>query len=597
MTSNNIRSGAELWLGDFETALATRDTDRLATLFVEDSYLRDNGALTWDYRQFHGRAAVEELLWRVADDIKPANLRIAAEWPDPHLMGEDDACVVEVFFTFDTVSGRGLGLLHGRPDVSSPYGFTGRALFTRLESLTGIDLPEEHPRGHGFTPNYPGENWAQNRERLRSFTESEPEVLIVGAGQAGLICAAHLQRLGVSALIVDKHERVGDNWRKRYHSLNLHNPIEMNGFPFLPFPAHYPEYLPKDVIADWLEIYARYLDFDIWSQTTFEGARYDDDTDRWSATVTTSDGARRTLHPQHIVLATGGIGGKPHIPQLSGLSSFAGMLIHSSAFTAAQRYAGKKAIVVGTGSSGHDIALDLYNNGCDVTIVQRSPVVINHVDTANLAYASYFDGTPDYLVDVRYGVGLIAPLRTAAAKTYHQFAKERDAELLTSLAAAGMRLSDGHEGAGWLDLFLRKGGGYYLNVGASEVIAAGGITVLPADRIRTFVASGAQLEDGSIVAADVIVLATGYQNRKVEVAEWFGAEVAERVGEIARLDGEGEWANMWRPTAQRGLWFNGGGINQVRPGSRTLALLIKAAIEDMIPPDLRRDAQQDVAAR
>jgi len=129
-----------------------------------------------------------------------------------------------------------------------------------------------------------------------------PQVLIVGAGQAGLICAAHLKRLGVSTLIVDKHERVGDNWRKRYHSLNLHNPIEMNGFPFLPFPAHYPEYLPKDAIADWLEIYARYLDLDIWSSTEFHGAHYEEDTDRWVATLTL--GHRRVTHtapPAHRV--------------------------------------------------------------------------------------------------------------------------------------------------------------------------------------------------------------------------------------------------------------------------------------------------------
>jgi putative flavoprotein involved in K+ transport len=590
MSSNDIRLGAEAWLSDLETALATRDPEKLSALFLEDSYLRDNGALTWDYRQFHGRAAVETLLWRVADDVKPANLRIAEEWPAPHLMGEDDEHVVEVFFTFDTVSGCGLGLLHGRPDSGSPYGFSGRALFTRLESLTGIPVPEAHPRGYGYTPHFPGENWQQNRERLRSFADGEPQVLIVGAGQAGLICAAHLKRLGVSTLIVDKHERVGDNWRKRYHSLNLHNPIEMNGFPFLPFPAHYPEYLPKDAIADWLEIYARYLDLDIWSSTEFHGAHYEEDTDRWVATLTLATGVSRTLRPRHIVLATGGIGGKPYIPDLPGLSTFAGTVIHSSGFDGAQQYAGKKAIIVGVGSSGHDIALDLYNNGCDTTIVQRSPVVVNHVDTANLAYASYFGDTPAHVVDVRYGVGLIDPLRTAASKAYHLFAKERDAELLAGLEAAGMRLSDGHEGAGWLDLFLRKGGGYYLNVGASEVIAAGGISVLQADRIQSFVASGAQLDDGSVVEADLIVLATGYQNRKVEVAEWFGEQVADRVGDIARLDSEGEWANMWRPTSQRGLWFNGGGINQVRPGSRTLALLIKASIEGMAPSSLSRDA-------
>ncbi|MFC9835532.1 flavin-containing monooxygenase [Rhodococcus sp. NPDC127530] len=594
--TKEIRLGAERWLLDFETALATQDREKLAELFREESYLRDNGALTWDYHQYHGREAVEELLFSITGEVRPTNLRLAEEWPDPHVMGEGDSAVVEVFFSFETASGLGLGLLHGIPDDSSPYGFLGRALFTRLEGLTGIESAEVHPRGYGFTPEQPGENWLQNRDRQRAFVDSEPEVLIVGAGQAGLITAAHLKRLGVTSLIIDKHERVGDNWRKRYHSLNLHNPVEMNHFPFLPFPDDYPEYLPKDVLANWLEIYSEYLDLNIWSSSEFVGADYDEQDHRWSATVTKADGSTRVLRPQHIVLATGGIGGKPRIPDLAGLSSFAGMTVHSSAFTGGGEYAGKKALVVGVGSSGHDIALDLYKNGCEVTMVQRNPVVVNNVETANLAYASYFDGTPAHLVDVRYGVGLINPLRTAGSKTYHQFAKDRDAELLAGLTAAGMRLGDGHDGAGWLDLFLRTGGGYYLNVGASNVIADGGISILQADRIDTFVENGVALADGTVIEADLVVLATGYQNRKVEVAEQFGEDVAERVGDIARLDDEGEWANMWRQTAQRGLWFNGGGINQVRPGSRTLALLIKADLEDLIPESLRRAKESSPAA-
>jgi hypothetical protein len=198
---------------------------------------------------------------------------------------------------------------------------------------------------------------------------------------------------------------------------------------------------------------------------------------------------------------------------------------------------------------------------------------------------------------LRYGVGLISPLRVAASKKYHQFAKEQDAELLDGLKAAGMVLGDGHDGAGWLDLFLRTGGGYYLNVGAAEVIVEGGISVIQNDDIDQFVANGARLKDGSVLEADLVVLATGYQNRSVEVAEWFGAEVANRVGEIARLDDEGEWKNVWRQTAQRGLWFNGGGINQVRPGSRVLALLVKASLNGLIPPSMEIAATPSSAVK
>jgi hypothetical protein len=126
-------------------------------------------------------------------------------------------------------------------------------------------------------------------------------------------------------------------------------------------------------------------------------------------------------------------------------------------------------------ASAHDIAEDLCTNGVAVTMLQRSPVVVNNIETANLAYAGYIDPTiPTELVDIRYGIALINPLRERASKQYHQFAKDLDSELLRGLAAAGLQLGDGIDGKGWLDLFLRTGGGYYLNKGASEMIVAGG---------------------------------------------------------------------------------------------------------------------------
>jgi hypothetical protein len=211
------------------------------------------------------------------------------------------------------------------------------------------------------------------------------------------------------------------------------------------------------------------------------------------------------------------------------------------------------------------------------------------VDTANLAYAGYIDPKQTTeLVDIRYGVGLINPMREAASHQYHQMAKELDAELLGELEAAGLRLGDGVEGRGWLDLFLRTGGGYYLNTGASAAIAGGGIKILQADRIVEFVEDGAKFDDGTVLEADLVILATGYQNRQVEIAEQFGEEVAERVGPIARLDDEGEWAAMWCQSGQPGLWITGGGINQIRPGCRVLALLVKADIDGRIPGSFRR---------
>jgi cation diffusion facilitator CzcD-associated flavoprotein CzcO len=591
-----VEEGAGLWIRDFEAALTARDADAMRRLFVEESSLRDNGALTWDFRQFHGRDAVVATLLAVVDPIQPTGFRVSAGWPQPSLIGELDDAAVEAFFDFETEAGTAVAVINGLPDNSSPYGFRVRAIYTRLEALKDVGEPEMHPRGNGFTPDYPGQTFGEHDQRARQWIDGDPQVLVVGAGQAGLVAAAHLAKLGVSALIIDKFECVGDNWRLRYDSLCLHNTVEMNEFPFLAYPAHYPEFLPKDVMGDWLETYARYLDLNVWTSTEFLGAEYDEESGTWVATLRRADGTERVLNPQHIILATGGIGGRPSVPDLPGLSSFDGLVMHSSAYRKAADFGVQKAIVVGSATSAHDIALDLYENGVEVTMVQRGPVVVNQVETANLAYAEHLDPTvPTELVDLRDGMVQVKPIREAAYRDYHAFAKSRDAELLDGLTAAGMRVGDGFEGQGWPDLFQRTGGGFYLNKGASDVIVDGGIKVLPFDRIIEFVGRGVDLDDGTTLQADMVVLATGYQNRVVEVADQFGVDVAERVGEIARWDEEGEWSAVWGQTGQRGLWINGGAILQIRPGSRLLAHLIKADIDGRIPNSFRRPPRNSCA--
>jgi cation diffusion facilitator CzcD-associated flavoprotein CzcO len=589
MSEVQIETAAVAWASAFEDAIRSRSARALADLFGDVAYFRDNGALTWDYRQFHGRDIVVSTLLALADEIEPHNFRISEKWPAPQILGTGDGAVIEAFFDFETKYGHAILLANAPVPEDWSSGLQVRAIFTRLEDLKTIKRPAPHPRGRGYTPNVVGETWKQNRVAAQSYIDTDPDVIVVGAGQSGLVTAAFLRRFGVDVLNIDRYDRVGDSWGRRYDSLALHNPVEMNGFPFLPFPPHYPEYLSKDLMSEWLDIYARYMDLNVWTATEFSHGTYDEKENRWNAVVRGSDGTERTLRPRHIVMATGGIGGRPAVPDLPGLGSFAGKVMHSSQYTEGSDYGIKRAIIVGVATSAHDIARNLVENGIEVTMLQRSPIVITNVDTANLAYAGYIDPaqTTD-LVDIRYGIGLINPLREQASKAYHLMAKEMDKDLLVRLEAAGLELGDGVDGQGFLDLFLRTGGGYYLNTGTSELIADGTIKVQSYGRVTEFVPTGAKLDDGSIIEADIVVLATGYQSRKTEVVDAFGDEVAERVGEIARLDSEGEWANIWSQSGQRGLWFNGGGINQMRPGSERLALLIKADLDGLIPESLRR---------
>lgn len=590
MNDVKIHAAAADWSAAFASAIASNDAEKLAPLLCDPAYFRDNGALTFDYRQFHGRDQVVSSLLSLAKQTVPHDFRISAHWPAPRLIGEGDAAVVEAFFDFETRSGTAVLLLHAvGADAGADAPLKARAIFTRLEDLKTIELPAPFPRGRGYTADFPGQTWKQHRDGKRQYLDSDPDVIVVGAGQAGVVTSAYLRRFGVDVLNIDRYEKVGDSWNRRYDSLSLHNPIEMNGFPFLPFPDHYPQYLPKDLVGEWLDIYARYMDLNVWNSTEFHGGEYDAGADRWTVRVRTADGADRELHPRHIVMATGGIGGKPSIPKIPGLETFAGQVIHSSQYTKRSDYDICKALIVGVATSAHDIARNLCEGGVDVTMIQRGAVVINNVDTANLAYAGYIDPEiPTKLVDIRYGIGLINPLREKASQAYHEMAKALDAPLLKRLEARGLELGDGVDGQGWLDLFLRTGGGYYLNTGTSELIADGRIRIAQFDRIAQFVANGAQLDDGSVLEADIVILATGYQSRRTEVVDFFGDDVADRVGEVARLDPEGEWSNIWGQTGQRGLWFNGGGINQMRPGSERLALLIKADLDGLIPEELRR---------
>ena len=135
-------------------------------------------------------------------------------------------------------------------------------------------------------------------------------MLIVGAGQAGLSIAARLRLLGVDTLVVDKLPRVGDVWRERYHSLALHNQINLNHLPYLPWPPSWPKYLPKDMIANWLETYAWAMECNVWTGTTLFGAAFDEAAGVWNARVRRADGSERVLRPRHLVFANG-VAGAP----------------------------------------------------------------------------------------------------------------------------------------------------------------------------------------------------------------------------------------------------------------------------------------------
>ncbi|CAN5184037.1 NAD(P)/FAD-dependent oxidoreductase [soil metagenome] len=574
------------WLTEFESALAAKDGVLLDELFVEESYWRDVVSFTWDLRQLVGREGIKDTLLTVVDDIAPHDFRLSATFPAPAITPNPGLDYIEAYIDFNTAQGVGSGFVRLNIDESAPTGTRAWALYTRLETLNGYEPATQRPHAYGVHGKGGQANWLDQRTKLQEFEDRDPVVLIAGGGHSGIMAAVALEKLGVEALVVDKNERVGDNWRKRYYSLALHNPTIMSTMPDMPFPESFPEYLPKDKLANWLEAYVDAKDVNFWTSTEFLGGTYDEDRGEWTVKVRRGDGTERTMHPKHVIMATGGVGGTPRVPKLKGIDAFEGHVTHSSHFGESSEFAGKKALVVGMGTSAHDLAFNLYNNGADVTMLQRSATSIVQLDTANMAYATYTDGTPLAQADVKAGADYIYPILVAGLGAYTQATEEIDKDLHEKLRAVGMKLDIGEDDTGWLMKFLRYGGGYYLNVGASDVIIAGGIKLIQASDVDTFVKDGALLTDGTTLDFDVIVLATGFENQQTEVARYFGDELADKVGEIAGFAEDGEVRNSWRPTSQEGLWICIGGFQQNRIYSTGLAIQIKARLDDLMPKGL-----------
>jgi putative flavoprotein involved in K+ transport len=283
------------------------------------------------------------------------------------------------------------------------------------------------------------------------------------------------------------------------------------------------------------------------------------------------------------VLATG-VSGIPNLPELPGLADFRGKVVHSHGYDDGEAWAGKRALVLGTGNSGHDIAQDLHASGARVTLVQRSSThIVNLEPSAQLPYALYDEGPPLEDCDL-----IAASMPFVLARRSHEQltarAKEIDRELLAALARVGFKLDDGDAGAGWQFKYLTRGGGYYFNVGCSDLVASGAIRLVQFSDIERFVAGGARLRSGELIEADLVVLATGYQGQQALVGRLFGAEIAARVGPIWGFDEGQELRNMYVRTPQAGLWFIAGSFAQCRIYSRALALQIKASEEGLLAP-------------
>ena len=571
---------ARAWLERFEAALQANDAAAAAELFLSDGLWRDVLAFTWTIQTMAGRAAIEATLGETLARTRPRNFSFPAQRTPPRWLSRAGTEAIEAIFAFETAFGPGNGVLRLVPDPQAPAQLRAWTVNTNLHELRGYEEEFKRRAEPDSTRDFGAANWSDRLIKQRAFADRDPVVLVVGGGQAGLSIAARLQQLGIDTLIVDRHARVGDNWRTRYHSLTLHNEVHVNHLPYLPFPPTFPVYIPKDKLADWFEFYVEALELNFWTGTALVAGSYDEARRQWNVTLKRSDGSERVMHPRHLIFATG-VSSIPSTPDLPGLDDFNGTVVHSGDFKNAAHWQGRKALVLGSGTSGHDVAQELQAHGADVTIIQRGKTYVVSLKEAQSVYAIYSEGIPFEDCDL-LATSFPYPVLQRAYQLSTAKGKMVDRKLIKALEARGFKIWYGEDETGFQMMYLRYGGGYYFNVGCSELIIAGKIKLLQFSDFDKFVADGARRRDGTAVPAELLVLATGYKNQQDTVRAYLGDTIADKIGPVWGFDEGGELRNMWKRTAQEGLWFTAGSLAQCRIFSRYLAIQIKALEEGLL---------------
>lgn len=573
---------AQSWLGQFAAALQAQDAAAAAKLFLSDGIWRDVLAFTWTLQTMTGRPAIEATLRETLARTRPTNFRIPARRTPPRWVSRAGTQAIEAIFEFETAFGPGNGVLRLVGDPQAPSRLRAWTLVTTLQQLKGHEeaCKKRAPSADDNSRDFGGDNWLDRLNNARAYADRDPAVIVVGGGQAGLSIAARLQQLGVDTLIVDRHQRVGDNWRKRYHSLTLHNEMHVNHLPYLPFPPTFPTYIPKDKLANWFESYVESMELNFWTGTELVGGSYDESSQQWRVTLRRSDGTERIMRSRHLIFATG-VSSIPYTPDVPGLDAFGGTVVHSGDFKNAGQWKGRKALVLGSGTSGHDVAQELHAHGADVTLIQRSPTYVVSLQEAQSVYAIYSEGIPFEDCDL-LATSFPYPVLQRAYQLSTTKSRLVDRKLLAALDKRGFKLWYGEDETGFQMMYLRYGGGYYFNVGCSDLIVSGQVKLLHFADIETFVPEGARLKDGQIVPAELLVLATGYKNQQDTVRAYLGDAIADRIGPVWGFDDGGELRNMWRRTAQPGLWLTAGSLAQCRIFSRYLAIQIKALEEGLL---------------
>ncbi|KAI6131184.1 FAD/NAD(P)-binding domain-containing protein [Pisolithus croceorrhizus] len=570
---------ARAWFAAFADAMSSKDTTAVIDLLTDEAFWRDMLSLTWDHHTYEGRDRVMKFLADQLPKFSPSTLELHEDLVGLETPFEDLAWI-QGYFTFDTTVGHASGIF--RLVLLANGSWKAHTVYTNLEDLRGF--PEKIGPSSYPEEIYGGSAEAGRREN--EHLDEEPSVIIVGGGQSGLGAAARLKALDVNALIIERNERIGDNWRNRYAALRLHDPVWCHHMPYLPFPPNWPIYPPALKLADWLESYAHVFELKVWTSTRVVLVEPGTKGRKWSVKVVRGDGRERVFEVNHVVFALGVSSDTVRMPNIPCKDEFKGQVPHSSKYKVATEHLGKKVVVVGACTSAHDICSDYADHGVNVTMVQRSSThVLSTKNGVPLVLGPLYseNGPPTELAD-----RLSLSFPNAIVKLLHQRVTKVIAEavkdILDGLRKVGFKLNMGEDGSGVYQLALKKLGGYYIDDGASQKIIDGKIKLKADGHIARFTPTGLLFEDGTTLDADVVVFATGYEDSREAYLQLLPADLHSVVQPIWGLNEEGELNSVSRevgghgPNADKvaGLWSLMGSLAMCRFFSKHVALQIKA---------------------
>ncbi len=573
-------------LGD---ALERGDINSALSLFQDDCYWRDLVSFTWNLRTLEGKDQVHDMLSTQLGSIKPANFAAA-----PNEIATGDKALVEGWIEFETTVSRGFG--HIRIKEGKIW-----TLLTSMTELKGYEESKGYNRAMGAEHGVDASRmtWTEKlvHERKTLGYKEQPYCVIIGGGQGGIALGARLRHLNVPTIIIEKNARAGDSWRNRYKSLCLHDPVWYDHLPYMPFPPTWPVFAPKDKIGDWLEMYTNVMELNYWTSSEANKAVYDESKKEWVITVD-RDGEQVTLRPKQLIMATG-MSGKKNQPTFEGQDVFKGEQQHSSEHPGPDNYKDKKVVVIGANNSAHDICAALAESGVDVTMVQRSSTHIVRSDSlmeiglgALYSEEAVNNGMTTKKADMIFASLPYKIMHEFQIPLYEQM-KERDADFYADLEKAGFMLDWGDDNSGLFMKYLRRGSGYYIDVGACQLIIDGTIKLVSNVGIDSLDETGVRLSNGQHLEADLIVYATGYGSMNGWVEDLIDKDTADKIGKVWGLGSdttkdpgpwEGEQRNMWKPTPQDALWLHGGNLHQSRHYSQYLSLQLKARMEGLDTP-------------